>query len=220
MRALVVVVALGCSGKKPEEPAPRPVPVTVDAAVIVDAPIVIDAPPDAAQLTRVDPMTLPAIAVEERKGEQSTSIYALDMDAGLLLVTLARSNYIGKPIDKKFTGRIDRATPEAAYAAIAKELGVDIKSPKVTGRGVNVDLQFANAPVIDLFRVLGDVGRVNVVVPGKVGHVDIAMKRAPWDGVLVAVTALEGRTLFASGNTRYILPAGTSLPPLPKLPGN
>jgi type II secretory pathway component HofQ len=67
--------------------------------------------------------------------------------------------------------------------------------------GATVDLQFKDARVIDILRLLGDVGRINIV-PVDIGDptVDIRVKRVPWDKVLDQVAQMTKLAYHRTGN--------------------
>lgn len=64
----------------------------------------------------------------------------------------------------------------------------------VASAGPTIDLDFREAPVRDVARILADVGRVNIVfIDGVDAKVDVKFKRASWDKVLAEVVVKRAR---------------------------
>lgn len=79
-----------------------------------------------------------------------------------------------------------------------------------TGRkytGARLDLDYKDAPIHDLLRILADTGRVNIVVPDEIkASVTVSMKQVPWDKALEVI--LESKDLWyrREGNLYRIAP--------------
>jgi type IV pilus assembly protein PilQ len=68
----------------------------------------------------------------------------------------------------------------------------DLCAPGTRFRGAPVDLDLKDADIRDVFRLLADVGRVNLVVDDKVdGKVTLRLKRVPWDQIACTVAAVH-----------------------------
>ena len=68
----------------------------------------------------------------------------------------------------------------------------DLCAPGTRFRGAPLDLDVKSADVRDVFRLLADVGRVNLVVNDKVdGKVTLRLKRVPWDQIACTVAAVH-----------------------------
>lgn len=68
-------------------------------------------------------------------------------------------------------------------------------------RGPTVEMDFKDAPIHDLLRLLSDVGKVNIVVPDEVdAKVTVRMKRVPWDQALEVILASKGLWYRQEGN--------------------
>jgi hypothetical protein len=75
--------------------------------------------------------------------------------------------------------------------------------------GAPVDLDLKAADVANVFRLLADVGHVNVVVAGEVtGTVTLKLTHVPWDQALDIVARLRGLDVEQDGNVIVIRPAG------------
>jgi hypothetical protein len=69
-------------------------------------------------------------------------------------------------------------------------------------RGAPVDIDMQQVPLVDVARLLGDVGRVNIVlvdVPPET-KVDVKVKRVPWDTVLADLVARSKLASMREGN--------------------
>ena len=74
-------------------------------------------------------------------------------------------------------------------------------------RGTTIDLDVKNADIHDLFRLLADTGRVNIVVSDKVsGRVTLKLKRVPWDQVACTVAATQQLQITIDRNVILVLP--------------
>ena len=68
-------------------------------------------------------------------------------------------------------------------------------------RGAPVDLDLKSADLGNVFRLLADVGRVDIVVAGDVtGTVTLRLKHVPWDQALDLVARTHGLELRREGN--------------------
>ncbi len=73
--------------------------------------------------------------------------------------------------------------------------------PRTRYRGTALDLDVKGADVHEVFRLLADVGRVNLVVPEDVtGKVTLRLKRAPWDNILCTVAATQRLRVQTDGS--------------------
>lgn len=80
--------------------------------------------------------------------------------------------------------------------------------PKYSGR--RIDLDFKNADIHDILRLLSDVGGVNVVTADNVsGSVTIKMRDVPWDQALDVVLQAKGLGMLRRGNLVRVAPLGT-----------
>jgi type IV pilus assembly protein PilQ len=67
--------------------------------------------------------------------------------------------------------------------------------------GARVDLDLKGADVHDVFRLLADVGKVNIVVAGEVsGTITMRLKQVPWDQALDVIVKARGLTYEREGN--------------------
>lgn len=80
-------------------------------------------------------------------------------------------------------------------------------APNTRFRGAVLDLDVKHADIHDVYRLLSDVGRVNIVVPDDVkGKVTLRLKRVPWDQIACTVAAVHRLDLTLNGNVVLVLP--------------
>jgi type II secretory pathway component HofQ len=73
--------------------------------------------------------------------------------------------------------------------------------------GAAIDLDVKAADVHDVFRLLADVGHVNLVVGDNVtGKVTLKLKRVAWDTAACAVADLEHLAIDVDGNILLVTP--------------
>ncbi len=100
------------------------------------------------------------------------------------------------------------ATASNAYA------DRELCEPGTRFRGAVLDLDVKGAEIHDVYRLLGDVGRVNIVLPDDVsGKVTLRLKRVPWDQVACTVAAVHHLAITLNGNVLLITKRE---PPKPK----
>ncbi|MBA3454854.1 MAG: hypothetical protein H0T42_17330 [Deltaproteobacteria bacterium] len=76
----------------------------------------------------------------------------------------------------------------------------ELCTPGAKYRGATLDLDVKDADIKDVFRLLADVGKVNLVVPDDVsGRVTLRLKRVPWDQVACTVAAVHKLTITVQG---------------------
>jgi type II secretory pathway component HofQ len=74
-------------------------------------------------------------------------------------------------------------------------------------RGTKIDLDLKNADLHNVFRLLGDVGGVNIVVSDEVrGAVTLKLRRVPWDQAFDAIVKLQGLEVTRDGNLYLVMP--------------
>lgn len=67
--------------------------------------------------------------------------------------------------------------------------------------GARIDLDVKGADLHDVFRLIADVGRVNIVVAGDVsGTITLKLKSVPWDQALDVVAKARNLSLERDGN--------------------
>jgi hypothetical protein len=83
--------------------------------------------------------------------------------------------------------------------------------------GAPVDLDLKSADVQDVFRLLSDVGKVNIVVDGAVsGTVTMRLRHVPWDQALDVIAQARGLAYSREGNVILVRPLGATTPPAAK----
>lgn len=93
-----------------------------------------------------------------------------------------------------------------ASTASADDFGRDLCSERHHGAPIDLDLK--NADIHDVFRLLADVGHVNLVVSDEVnGKVTLRLKRVAWDTAACAVAAVHHLAITAQDNVLLVKPA-------------
>jgi type IV pilus assembly protein PilQ len=91
-------------------------------------------------------------------------------------------------------------------AAILVPAGARAESRELCGsrakfRGAPIDLDVKGADIHEVFRLLADVGNINIVVPDDVtGKVTLRLRRVPWDQVACTVASVHKLVLSADHN--------------------
>lgn len=68
-------------------------------------------------------------------------------------------------------------------------------------RGRTVDLDLKSADLVNVFRLLAEVGHVNIVVVGEMsGTVTMRLRHVPWDQALDVIARAKGLVLERDGN--------------------
>jgi hypothetical protein len=99
--------------------------------------------------------------------------------------------------------------------SIAREARADDRAPRrelcargARHRGAPIDLDVKAADIHDVFRLIADVGKVNVVVPDDVtGKVTLRLVRVAWEAAACVVAAVHHLTIQVDGNILLVLPA-------------
>lgn len=74
-------------------------------------------------------------------------------------------------------------------------------------RGAKIDLDFKDADIHNLLRLLADVGGVNIVIPDEVqARVTVRLRRVPWDQALEVILASKGLWYRREGNLFRVAP--------------
>jgi type II secretory pathway component GspD/PulD (secretin) len=78
----------------------------------------------------------------------------------------------------------------------------------VRHRGAAIDLNVKDADIHDVFRLIADAARVNLVIPDDVaGKVTLRLSRVPWDAVACAVAAVHHLTITVDGSILLVMRA-------------
>lgn len=77
----------------------------------------------------------------------------------------------------------------------------DLCAPGTRFRGTPLDLDVKDTDVHDVFRLLSDVGKTNLVVADDVaGKVTLRLKRVPWDQIACTIAAVHKLQIMVQGN--------------------
>ena len=77
-------------------------------------------------------------------------------------------------------------------------------------RGPSLDLDVKAADVHDVYRLLSDVGRVNVVIADDVrAKVTLRLKRVPWQQIACTIAAVHKLQILVDGNVLLVRRQGS-----------
>jgi hypothetical protein len=156
-------------------------------------------------------LTLGASAQENHTIE----LHAQDADGDMLQVMMSdRRQAIVVPVGRniRVSGKIQANDPRAAFGELIKrypQLKEDAWTKKVKGKGRRVDLWFTGAASQNIFRLLSEVGGVNIIHPPDLSLISISVRNAPWDGVLKIMAQRLGLKEHRRKSTYFYLPKGT-----------
>lgn len=95
-----------------------------------------------------------------------------------------------------------------AHAEGAGARGRDLCARGTRHHGAPIDLDVKGADLQEVFRLIADVGGVNIVVPGDVtGKATLRLRRVPWDAAACAVARAHQLTITADGNVLLVMRA-------------
>jgi type IV pilus assembly protein PilQ len=81
----------------------------------------------------------------------------------------------------------------------------ELCAPGARFRGAPLDLDVKGADLHEVYRLLGDVGKVNIVLPDDVtGKVTLRLKRVPWDQIACTVAAVHRLQITVNGNVLLV----------------
>ena len=90
-----------------------------------------------------------------------------------------------------------------ATTAVAEER--ELCTKRAVYRGPSIDLDVKGADIHDVYRLLSDVGRVNIVIPDDVkAKVTLRLKRVPWQQVACTVAAVHRLEILVDGNVLLV----------------
>ncbi|UJR79049.1 type IV pilus secretin PilQ [Sandaracinus amylolyticus] len=107
-------------------------------------------------------------------------------------------------------GASEIESEEAAAFLTDVPLQVDAARGSRQYRGRRIDLDFNNADIHNILRLLAEVGGVNIVTSDDVtGTVTIRMRNVPWDQALEVVLQAKGLGMVRRGNLIRVAPLST-----------
>ncbi len=72
-------------------------------------------------------------------------------------------------------------------------------------RGAPIDVDVKDADIHDVFRLITDVAKINLVISDQVaGKVTLRLKRVPWQSAACAIAKLEHIALSFDGNVLLV----------------
>lgn len=87
-----------------------------------------------------------------------------------------------------------------------RRIGGDEGERTVRYRGAPVDLDVKDADLSDVFRLLAEVGHVNIVVSGEVtGTITLRLRHVPWDQALDVIARTKSLGVERDGNVMTVV---------------
>ncbi len=140
--------------------------------------------------TAIDLATLPPIG--PRVPSAKIQIHAADIDLDELLLAVHGGPMLRVGDDTDVTGVITAATPRAAALSIAGSVPGKVITSLAGGGGRKVNLWFADAPTVALWRIVAQVGQRNVFVVDPTPVTTVLVENVGVDSVARAIAALHG----------------------------
>lgn len=104
--------------------------------------------------------------------------------------------------------KIDGQEVAAFLSDVPMQVGLAKSDKRYTGR--RIDLDFKDADIHNILRLLSEVGNVNVVIADDVaGSVTIKMRGVPWDQALDVILTAKGFGMVRRGNLIRVAPQAT-----------
>jgi type IV pilus assembly protein PilQ len=139
----------------------------------------------------------------EKLGGASADVKVEEKDGSSTLTwTFRRAGDEAKP-ETGAVRKVRTITTESGDDAAASAFLGTVPMQTAPGRfgGRRIDLDFKDADIHNILRLLADVGKVNIVTADDVsGSVTIKMKNVPWDQALDVVLQAKGLGMVRTGN--------------------
>jgi type IV pilus assembly protein PilQ len=92
-------------------------------------------------------------------------------------------------------------TPASRARFETHRIGADESAARPRYHGAPIDLDVKNADLANVFRLLAEVGHVNIVVAGELtGTITLSLKRVPWDQALDVIARAKDLAIERDGN--------------------
>jgi type IV pilus assembly protein PilQ len=81
----------------------------------------------------------------------------------------------------------------------------ELCGPDTRYHGAPIDLDLRAATIHDVFRLIADVGHVNIVIDDSVaGALTLKLKRVPWDQAACVIAAVKQLAITVDGNVLIV----------------
>lgn len=111
--------------------------------------------------------------------------------------------------DAPVPGGSSQAEPSPQSRFDTRRIGPSAGEGRPHYRGARVDLDLKNAELSEVFRLLSEVGHVNIVVAGEVtGTITMRLEQVPWDQALEVVARAKNLALDYDANVIIVHVAG------------
>ncbi len=145
------------------------------------------------------------------KGKLPSTVSGIAADGG----AARKTHTVGR--DEDFAAREPRIETSFDAAAASRESMVEPDqanafTPTVAGQmrrytGQRINIDFKDASVHEILRLLADVGKVNIITADNVtGTVTVKMNNVPWDQALEVVLQAKGLGMVRTGNMIRVAP--------------
>jgi type IV pilus assembly protein PilQ len=92
-------------------------------------------------------------------------------------------------------------TPAPRARFETRRIGAEDGAARPRYHGAPIDLDVKNADLANVFRLLAEVGHVNIVVAGELtGTITLSLKRVPWDQALDVIARAKDLAIERDGN--------------------
>ena len=140
-----------------------------------------------------------------RSADHSAASEIIEPSRAPLPETAFTSDGIARNVAREpSSNRPDRFATRTIGSSRARDAETDL-------HGAPVDLDLTSADVRDVFRLLADVGKVNVVVAGEVsGTITMRPRHVPWDQAMEVIARARGLAYERDGDVILVRPAPSS----------
>lgn len=149
-----------------------------------------------------------AVVEVERDGDaEGTAIRS-----GNRIVWLFERGQAAGPRSRTVARETDYAAETPEVAAFLSDVPLQVRGARASRRfsGRRIDLDFKDADIHNILRLLAEVGGVNIVTTDDVaGSVTIRMRNVPWDQALDVILQAKGLGMVRQGNLIRVAPLET-----------
>jgi len=150
------------------------------------------------------------LSVDRGAGSSGTAIREGNRIVWLFAAEVAKSNLARntETVAREPVANVDGEEVAAFLSDVPLQVGVAKSDSRYTGR--RIDLDFKDADIHNILRLLSEVGNVNVVTADDVsGSITIKMRAVPWDQALDVILTSKGLGMVRRGNLIRVAPQTT-----------
>ena len=147
------------------------------------------------------------VRVDGSEGAAGTAVRSGDRIVWMFSPTEVNSRPSTRTISREPDYAAEVDGPEVAGFLSKVPMQVSVGSPRRKYSGRRIDLDFKDADIHNILRLLSEVGDVNVVTADNVsGSVTIRMRNVPWDQALDVILQAKGLGMVRQGNLIRVAP--------------